>query len=598
MPPHQRADDGFPAPSMQPISVDFIENRYAGFRNTEGELSCKFDHSLQQFVTPPFAASGVALEDYEAELRDSKLRVVATTQSFETALSSLKRKKAKDKKIASFDLDSFHDWKEAMTEHAAVRERMAELLREVPDVVNQCEQYQTLYPGQNTIQLCINDIYHNLLVALEAIVEWYKQSAWSKWATLRPRSSVWSLNRVLIVLEHATDSVLRNNNYGKTIDQCLQNIRQSKSRFTEETQVYLAYYQQATFQGTRKLNAQSHEINSNVLSLGGRVAQAEINLQHVVNAGINGLMGHLDDTIKNADWQGNVEKLARNWMAQQLNAENDKRRIMELEEQVAKTSITPKRLMEELHLKPKKHTHVHEASVVLKDGLNSSTKFQERAGWVGSNSRFQAWLGGKNKSQMLCVQDRGDSDRTSPLSFLISLLHERLVTAPRTLVLPFFCGRSKTDDGPAIMPRALVVQLLDVCKTYGYTGEKGQPILSFLGHEERMQLNEQDCVAYTKVLTQLLRELRKKYDAIFILIDGVDFYDSDFEEEIDDFVKSMKKLIKSLNKPDDEALGGVVRVLLTTATWSSRFDSPAKPLVVIDVPEYIEGSMDGFERFT
>jgi len=112
MPPHQRADDGFPAPSMQPISVDFIENRYAGFRNTEGELSCEFDHSLQQFVAPPFAISGVALEDYEAELRDSKLRVVATTQSFENALSSLKRKKSKDKKIASFDLDSVHDWKE------------------------------------------------------------------------------------------------------------------------------------------------------------------------------------------------------------------------------------------------------------------------------------------------------------------------------------------------------------------------------------------------------------------------------------------------------------------------------------------------------
>jgi len=301
-------------------------------------------------------------------------------------------------------------------------------------------------------------------------------------------------------------------------------------------------------------------------------------------------------------------------MAQQLNAENDselsisycappsdscpERRIMELEEQVAKTAITPKRLMEELQLKPKKHTHVHEASVALKDGLNSSTKFQERAGWVGSNSRFQAWLGGQNKSQMLCVQDRGDSDRTSPLSFLISLLHERLVTAPRTLVLPFFCGRSKVADGPAIMLRALVVQLLDVCKTHGYTGERGRPILSFLGHKEKAQLDELDCETYTNVLTQLLRELRKEYNAIFILIDGIDFYDSDFEEEVDDIVKSMRKLVKSLNKADDEALGGVLRVLLTTATWSSRFGSPAKPLVVIDVPEYIEGSMDGFERFT
>ena len=67
-----------------------------------------------------------------------------------------------------------------MTEHSEVRERMADLLRKVPEIVNQCEQYQTLYPGRSTIQLCMNDIYINLLIALEAILEWYKQSSWSK----------------------------------------------------------------------------------------------------------------------------------------------------------------------------------------------------------------------------------------------------------------------------------------------------------------------------------------------------------------------------------------------------------------------------------
>ena len=67
-----------------------------------------------------------------------------------------------------------------MTEHSQVRERMADLLQEVPEVVNKCEQYQTLYPGRNTIQLCVNDIYTNLLIALEKIIDWYKQSSWSK----------------------------------------------------------------------------------------------------------------------------------------------------------------------------------------------------------------------------------------------------------------------------------------------------------------------------------------------------------------------------------------------------------------------------------
>jgi len=67
-----------------------------------------------------------------------------------------------------------------MTQHAEIREKMAELLKEVPEIVNQCEQYQTLYPGRNTIQLCVNDIYINLLLALEEILRWYTQSSLSE----------------------------------------------------------------------------------------------------------------------------------------------------------------------------------------------------------------------------------------------------------------------------------------------------------------------------------------------------------------------------------------------------------------------------------
>ena len=111
MAPHQLADDVFPFPSTQPISVDFIENRDAGFRNAEGDLQCKFDPIRQTFVPRPVVPD-TALEDQEAALEESKLQVVATTESFVKAISALKKKKSKEKKIASFDLDSCHDWKD------------------------------------------------------------------------------------------------------------------------------------------------------------------------------------------------------------------------------------------------------------------------------------------------------------------------------------------------------------------------------------------------------------------------------------------------------------------------------------------------------
>lgn len=272
-------------------------------------------------------------------------------------------------------------------------------------------------------------------------------------------------------------------------------------------------------------------------------------------------------------------------------------RIMELEEQVAKAATTPQQFMEELRLKPAKHTHVSEVPMVRKHGLNSSTKFQNRAGWVGNTTEFRDWLGGPDKSQILCVQGHGAFEPTSPLSFLISLLYEKLEQAPRTLVLPFFCGRSTVSSGPAIMARALFVQLLAMCDKDGHTGERGRPLLSFLGHDEKAQMKELDLETYTDALAHLLRDLRKDYSAMFILIDGIEYYDSKWEDEMDDFVKSIRKLGKSFNKPDEETSGGVLRVLLTASSWSRRFSPPPKSLAVLDVPEYIDSSLDGFERF-
>jgi len=111
MAPLQPANDVFPSLSAQPISVDFIENRQKLYRDAQGELPCTFDPSSQKFVARPLPWE-TAFDDSEEELRQSKLMVVATTESFSKALLTLKEKNAGDKTIASFDLESCHDWKE------------------------------------------------------------------------------------------------------------------------------------------------------------------------------------------------------------------------------------------------------------------------------------------------------------------------------------------------------------------------------------------------------------------------------------------------------------------------------------------------------
>ncbi|KAI4657106.1 uncharacterized protein J4E79_007722 [Alternaria viburni] len=440
---------------------------------------------------------------------------------------------------------------------------MAQLLVEVPEAVILCEQYLEIYPGRNIIQLFVNDIYTNLLLALKEILRWYIQYAWS----------------------NSSYSLLGNNPYGEMINQSLHNIGRSKGLLIEESQLYLARSQRATLSTAPKIDVQSRETNSTTVGVGGRLAEFQEEFEETTKThgkemdaldaiketlkpygegvgGLGVLKKTLDGAVRDARWNDDEFEQQHDEALRQveLRAARDKQRTAELAEPVARTAITPENLMKELNLKPAKHTHTSEVPMVLKHAQEGQSAFET----------------------------------TSPMSYLISALYLTLEQAPRTLVLPFFCGRSKASYGPKFMLRALLAQLLDLCNTHGYTGKGGVPILSFLGHEERAQLKEQDCVTYTRVLAQLLQELRKEYSAIFILIDGLDLYDSGFEEGMDDFVEGMKQLVKFCNKPDDKTPGGVLRVLLTTATSSRCFDSPAKPLVVIDVPNYIEGMLDGF----
>jgi hypothetical protein len=69
-----------------------------------------------------------------------------------------------------------------MIAHKELREKMASLLEQVPDVVDECEKYGKIYPGNNSLSVCIIDIHIHLLMALEQIIHWYGVSFQSKTA--------------------------------------------------------------------------------------------------------------------------------------------------------------------------------------------------------------------------------------------------------------------------------------------------------------------------------------------------------------------------------------------------------------------------------
>ncbi|KAL5114048.1 hypothetical protein ACEQ8H_008062 [Pleosporales sp. CAS-2024a] len=235
----RHVQDSFPIPSLQPLAVDFIENRESDLCDSVGDLPCSFDLKRQKFVSKPEPLHG--LQDLgKIDLGESNQHLVKTTESFNLAIKALKDKETRDIVIKNFQLGDCNNWEEvlrsmdlvvkqyesrdtkfgkvrsafrrigdnaasiqpfvgllpdgnyktlcggltliltAMMGHKELREKMASLLEEIPDVVNECERYGEIYPGNNSLRMCITEIHTRLLMALEDMIRWYQQSSASK----------------------------------------------------------------------------------------------------------------------------------------------------------------------------------------------------------------------------------------------------------------------------------------------------------------------------------------------------------------------------------------------------------------------------------
>ena len=68
---------------------------------------------------------------------------------------------------------------------------IAELLEELPDFAKDCEDYLKIYPGQNMLKVRVNELYAELIGALEEIVKWYTHSLMSMPSPQMPTGILW-----------------------------------------------------------------------------------------------------------------------------------------------------------------------------------------------------------------------------------------------------------------------------------------------------------------------------------------------------------------------------------------------------------------------
>ncbi|KAF2122821.1 hypothetical protein BDV96DRAFT_593310 [Lophiotrema nucula] len=594
--------DSIPLPSAQPPEVDYLQHRYRAYEDSQ----VTYDSGSREFVPQPFRTRTISLD---LEPRPVGQLLADSTDSFHKAVERLKaNKKCKtESEIATFKFENCENWGDviehvqnaekkyasdkslkdkvrglfrkvsdngrsiqsfvgllpdgeyktlcggltliltAMVAHSDIRKKMAELMEKLPELVQDTEEYLEIY-GSEQLRRLAELLYADIMQTLEYIVEWYLQKSW----------------------ERSLKALGKNTNYGDRCDALLNKIGNSRSSMEKEwtrcghktlksMRGTLIQIQSAILE-TLEAATDSRECMRSVeasledmkkgIQEGGQEWQKTLQAQVM---SFNELRKMLADGRKIAEWK--QEKVQQ--------AEEYNRELAEWRDRTNAMSYDPKKLAKILNLSLKKERHLEDIGAVQAKSLEGSLKFQKRARWVARHPVFlQEWYKSR-QSSLLVVQGRSDYESRSPISFLASLLYQELKGDKDVLVLPFFCGlhsgdrfdKSGKTSGPMHMCRSLLAQILSIKSIDWSGGDNGLPMLP-LPSDQVVELSQGSFAAYLKLICNLIARLQGIYRAIFILIDGLDWYDVTWEKEIRKVDESFRGLVSEDESP------GVLKWLL------------------------------------
>ncbi|KAF2871439.1 hypothetical protein BDV95DRAFT_40888 [Massariosphaeria phaeospora] len=306
---------------------------------------------------------------------------------------------------------------------------------------------------------------------------------------------------------------------------------------------------------------------------------------------LNGVQSMLADQTRNAKWQKQVDVLKQ--------AADDKDQIIaQLRSRVNEASYKPSSLAEALDLDLSKDGYPDDIGFAYSQGVTETPQFQDRTRWVAESSDFTSWLH-TDGSEVLVIQGQySELECISPMSFLVALLYPKLADSRDVLVLPFFCGLhtgSQFDDsdepsGPLLMARALLTQLLNIKTVNWADGNAGLPFLP-LNPDDVKKLKSSSFSAYVKLIGKLIVAMKNHHSAIFIIIDGLDYYDLTWPREAKCMVKTLLKIATSA----EETTGAVVKIMFAAGTHTNGWPQEGSGAVVLDVPDEIDGDGDTLE---
>ncbi|KAI1743089.1 hypothetical protein F4680DRAFT_410974 [Xylaria scruposa] len=208
---------------------------------------------------------------------------------------------------------------------------------------------------------------------------------------------------------------------------------------------------------------------------------------------------------------------------------------------------------------------------------------QDRTEQIMNSSQLRHWLVQADSKELL-IHGNSEPLPVSPISFFCAILMQNLRSVEKFKPVAFFCGCHPYDDfgGARTLIMSLLSQML-----------QQQPFdLSFVDHEIAYRMDSGDTQTFCYVFGRLVEQVRRT-ETVFCIIDGINFYECNGEEQLQEMAYVLRFL---LDLADNR--GPVYKILVTSPSSTEDVRKAIRDEDYLALPEQAANTL-GFskERF-
>ncbi|KAJ2984563.1 hypothetical protein NUW58_g5995 [Xylaria curta] len=158
---------------------------------------------------------------------------------------------------------------------------------------------------------------------------------------------------------------------------------------------------------------------------------------------------------------------------------------------------------------------------------------QDRTQQIMQSRQFREWLVQANSKELL-IHGNSEPLPVSPISFFCAMLTQNLRGIEKFKSVAYFCGCHPYDDfgGGRTLIMSLLSQLL----------QQQSFDLSFIDHEIACRMDSGDTSAFCYIFGRLVEQVRRG-ETVFCVIDGINFYECNGEEPLQEVADVLRFLL-------------------------------------------------------